>query len=95
MNTKLLCATAAALSLLSATVTLAGPSDGIHPGVSPAPWLNPIKPAENAENKKTAPYALTGDQNDASKERRHISRDGWKRTVQRVGNRVVRDGYER
>lgn len=93
MNTKLLYATAAALPLLSAAVTLAGPSDSIHPGVSPAPWLNPVKPAETA--KSTAPYALTGNQSDAGQSRRHISRDGWKRTVQRVGNRIVREGYER
>lgn len=91
MNIKLLSAAAGMLTVLSATLVFAGPGDGIHPGVSPAPWLTP-----GASQKKDAPpYALTGEPNAEAKERRHISRDGWKRTIGRIGNRDAREVYSR
>lgn len=70
-------------SVVAATTALAGPSDGIRPGVSPAPWLSPngMPPP--------APFALVGN---ADKQR---TQTPWSRSVQRLGSKVQVDSYRR
>lgn len=89
MNTKLFSLAVATLALLSASLVFASPSDGIHPGVAPAPWLVPATPNDGAPS-----YALTGTRHDTA-ERRTYSRNGLRRETQQVGKDVRVDAYRR
>lgn len=78
-----LCLFAVGATWAAATTALAGPSDGIRPGVSPAPWLAPHGTSS------APPYSLLGAQ-----ENRRLE-GPWSRSVERLGSKVQVDSYRR
>jgi hypothetical protein len=74
---------AALVVLGAASPSLAGPTDGSRQAVSPTTW------AEQTPEPGTRPYALTGSEKPKS------IPTGWRRSVQRLGDKVQIDRFDR
>jgi hypothetical protein len=80
---------AAVAVLGAASASFAGPTDGSRQGVSP-----PTSAAPTPEP-RTKPYALTGSETPESGTPTRRTSTGWRRSVERLGNKVEIDRFER